>query len=93
MIQALSEAYCFRAHAYFNLLRRYDNIYFTTTTITPYNVNDPIEYQVADQAVVMAQIKQDLDFAINNLSWTTPQIGRFTKVLQDTLKLWLICGH
>lgn len=79
VIQALSEAYCFRAHAYFNLLRRYDNIYFTTTAITPYNVNDPIEYQVADQAVVMAQIKQDLDFAINNLSWTTPQIGRFTK--------------
>ena len=79
IIQALSECYCFRAHAYFNLLRRYDNIYFTTTAITPYNVNDPIDYQPADQQIVMNQIKQDLDFAINHLSWNTPQIGRFTK--------------
>ena len=79
IIQALSETYCFRAHAYFNLLRRFDNIYFTTTAITPYNVNDPIDYQPADQQVVMNQIKQDLDFAINHLSWNTPQVGRFTK--------------
>ncbi len=79
IIQALSECYCFRAHAYFNLLRRFDNIYFTTTAVTPYNVNDPIDYQPADQAVVMNQIKQDLDFAIVHLSWTTPQVGRFTK--------------
>ncbi len=79
IIQALSEIYCFRAHAYFNLLRRFDNIYFTTTAITPYNVNDPIDYKPADQQVVMNQIKQDLDFAINNLSWNTPQVGRFTK--------------
>ena len=96
VIQALSESYCFRAHAYFNLLRRYDNIYFTTTAITPYNVNDPIDYQVADQAVVMAQIKQDLNFAINNLSWLTPQIGRFTKGFARHVKaladMWPIDG-
>ncbi len=79
IIQALSEAYCFRAHAYFNLLKRFDNIYLTTTAITPYNVNDPINYQPAPQQAVMNQIKQDLDFAINNLAWTTPQVGRFTK--------------
>jgi hypothetical protein len=96
VIQALSETYCFRAHAYFNLLRRFDNIYFTTTAITPYNVNDPIDYQVADQAVVMAQIKQDLDFAIEHLAWTTPQIGRFTKGFACHVKaladMWPING-
>lgn len=77
--QALSEAYCFRAHCYFNLLRRFDNIYFTTEPITPYNVNNPINYQPADQAVVSAQMKSDLNYAINNLSWSTTQTGRFTQ--------------
>jgi hypothetical protein len=79
VIQALSECYCFRAHAYFNLLRRFDNIYLTTTAITPYNVDEPIDYQPANQQNVMNQIKQDLDYAIDHLSWTTTQTGRFTK--------------
>ncbi len=77
--QALAETYCFRAHAYFNLLRRFDNIYFTTIPVTPYNVNDPIDYQPADQAVVMNQMKLDLNYAINNLAWSTTQPGRFTQ--------------
>jgi hypothetical protein len=77
--QALSESYCFRAQAYFNLLRRFDNIYFNTDVVTPYNINDPKDYKVANQSVVMAQIKSDLDYAITNLSWTTPQTGRYTK--------------
>jgi hypothetical protein len=96
VIQALSETYCFRAQAYFNLLRRFDNIYFTTTATTPYNVNDPVNYQVANQAVVMAQIKQDLDFAIEHLAWTTPQKGRFTKGFACHVKaladMWPING-
>jgi hypothetical protein len=77
--QALSESYCFRAQAYFNLLRRFDNIYFSTDVVTPYNLNEVKIYEPAKQAVVMAQIKSDLDYAINNLSWTTPQTGRYTK--------------
>jgi hypothetical protein len=77
--QALSEAYCFRAQAYFNLLRRFDNIYFTTDVVTPYNINDTKVYAPADQTVVMAQIKSDLDYAINHLGWTTTQTGRYTK--------------
>lgn len=97
VIQALSETYCFRAHAYFNLLRRFDNIYFTTTAVSPYNVNDMIDYKVADQAVVMAQIKQDLDYAIENLKWTTPQVGRFTRGFACHVKaladMWPINGQ
>ena len=79
IIQALSECYCFRAHAYFNLLRRFDNIFLTTTAITPYNVDEPIDYKPADQQLVMNQIKQDLDYGIEHLEWTTTQTGRFTK--------------
>lgn len=79
VIQALSESYCFRAQAYFNLLRRFDNIYFTTDVVTPYNLNDEKVYAPADQAIVIAQIKSDLDYAIDHLSWTTPQTGRYTK--------------
>jgi hypothetical protein len=94
--QALAETYCFRAHAYFNLLRRFDNIYFTTTAITPYNVNEAVNYQVASQLVVMNQIKQDLDFAIENLSWATVQKGRFTKGFACHVKaladMWPING-
>lgn len=97
VIQALSESYCFRAYAYFNLLRRYDNIYFTTTSITPYNVNDPIDYKPAEQSVVMNQIKKDLDYAIENLSWTTPDFGRFTKGFASHVKIladmWPIDGN
>ena len=77
--QALGETYCFRAHAYFNLLRRFDNIYFTTEPVTPYTVNNSINYMPADQAIVSAQMKSDLDFAITNLSWSTTQSGRFTQ--------------
>ena len=77
--QALAEAYCFRAHAYFNLLRRFDNIYFTTDPVTPYNLNIPREYMPAEQGAVATQMKADLDYAINNLSWSTTQSGRFTQ--------------
>ncbi|MDI1317048.1 RagB/SusD family nutrient uptake outer membrane protein [Flavobacterium sp.] len=97
VIQALSETYCFRAHAYFNLLRRFDNIYFTTTAITPYNVNSPVNYQVATQVEVMTQIKQDLDFAIEHLAWTTLQKGRFTKGFACHVKaladMWPVNGE
>lgn len=97
VIQALSETYCFRAHAYFNLLRRFDNIYFTTTAITPYNINTPVNYQVADQTVVMTQIKQDLDYAIEHLAWATPEKGRFTRGFACHVKaladMWPINGE
>ena len=77
--QALGEAYCFRAHAYFNLLRRFDNVFLTTQPVTPYTVNDPVDYKPADQVAVSLLMKSDLDNAIKNLSWSTTQKGRFTQ--------------
>ncbi|OYU84524.1 MAG: hypothetical protein CFE24_06450 [Flavobacterium sp. BFFFF2] len=92
--QALCEAYCFRALAYFNLLRRYDNIYFTTNPAL--NSDQEVNYAPANQADVMNQIKQDLDYAIANLAWTTPELGRFTKGFACHVKsladLWPING-
>lgn len=94
--QALSEAYCFRAQAYFNLLRKYDNIYFTTDIVTPANLNDVRTYAAAKQSDVMTQIKTDLDFAITNLSWITIQKGRYTQGAARHIKaladMWPING-
>lgn len=94
--QALSEAYCFRAQAYFNLLRKFDNIYLTTDVVTPANLNDVRTYAPAKQSDVMALIKSDLDFAAANLSWTTVQKGRYTQGAARHIKaladMWPIDG-
>lgn len=78
-VQALAEAKAFRAHAYFWLIRRYDRIYLTTRVTTPENVNEEIVYSPADPEDVYALINSDLDYAIENLEWTTTQSGRFTQ--------------
>lgn len=96
IIQALSEAYCFRAQAYFNLLRKFDNIYFSTDIVTPYNLNDAKTYAPALQSVVVTQIKADLDFAAARLSWNTTEKGRYTQGAARHLKalvdMWPIDG-
>jgi len=86
VIQALGELYCFRAQAYFNLLRRYDNIYLTSDVVTPNNINETQVYSPADQKDVIALIKSDLDFASAHLSWTASQTGRFTKGASSHMK-------
>jgi hypothetical protein len=78
-IQALSEARVFRAQAYFWLLRKFDRIYLTTRVTTPENVNDTIVYKPAEPDSVYKLINSDLDYAIQHLSWTTSQPGRFTQ--------------
>lgn len=78
-IQAVAEAKAFRAHSYFHLIRRFDNIYLTTRTVTPENINDSVVYQPANPDDVYKLIREDLDYAIENLSVTTKEPGRFTK--------------
>jgi hypothetical protein len=85
-IQALAEAKVFRAHAYFWLLRKFDRIYLNTRVTTPENVNDSIVYTPANPDDVYALINSDLDYAIEHLSWTTSQPGRFTQGLARHLK-------
>ncbi len=77
-IQAVAEAKVFRAHSYFWLIRRFDNIYLTTRTTTPENVNDSIVYRPAPKEEVYKLIKEDLDYAIENLPLRSMEPGRYT---------------
>ncbi len=86
IIQALAEAKVFRADAYFWLIRKYNRIYLTTRVTTPENVNDSILYSPAVPDSVFKLINSDLDYAIQNLSWTTPQKGRFTQGVARHIK-------
>lgn len=85
-VQALAEAKVFRAHAYFWLLRKYDRIYLNTRVTTPENVNDSIVYTPANPDDVYKLINEDLDYAIENLSWETTQPGRFTQGVARHIK-------
>ena len=85
-VQALAEAKVFRAHAYFWLLRKYDRIYLNTRVTTPENVNDSIVYSPANPDDVYELINSDLDYAIEHLSWTTSQPGRFTQGVARHIK-------
>lgn len=85
-IQALAEAYVFRAHAYFWLIRKYDRIYLNTRVTTPENINDSIVYSPANPDDVYALINNDLDYAITNLNWDTSQPGRFTQGVARHIK-------
>ncbi|MBB3700765.1 RagB/SusD family nutrient uptake outer membrane protein [Flammeovirga yaeyamensis] len=77
--QILSEAKVHRAHAYFTLLRLFDNVYLTTTSTTPETALDPdIDYSPASQEEVFELIDSDLDFAIEHLSWEAA-VGRHSK--------------
>ncbi len=73
--QILGEAKCARAHAYFHLLRMFDNIYLTEEPTTGMKK----DFAPASMADVYALITRDLDDAIEYLDYLTPQPGRYTK--------------
>lgn len=77
--QALAEARCFRAHAYYHLLHRFDRILLVTKATTPDNIDDKVEYKPAEPTEVYKLINEDLEYAINNLNWTSTEPGRFTQ--------------
>ncbi len=85
-IQALAEAKVFRADAYFWLIRKFDRVYLTTRVTTPQNVNDSITYSPAVPDSVYKLINSDLDYAIQNLSWSVQQKGRFTQGVARHIK-------
>lgn len=88
---AMGQAYGFRAKAYFDLLRRYDNIFWNDVVTTPDNVDKAQTERKPDtQAFMLSKIKNDLDQAISRLDWTTPDIGRFTQMVARHLKL-MVC--
>ncbi|MFA6947177.1 MAG: RagB/SusD family nutrient uptake outer membrane protein, partial [Pedobacter sp.] len=91
--QAIAEARCFRAQSYFLLYRTYDRIWLNTEPTTSENVNDVKDYRPASEIDVFDQIYRDLNYAIANLDWTSPEAGRFTQAAARHIKakaaLWI----
>jgi len=76
--QILGEARAMRANAYFILYRLFNNIFITTEATTPENAFDLPQDKNSPEEI-FALINADLDFAIANLAWTTPDFGRWTQ--------------
>lgn len=87
--QVLAETRCFRAMAYYFLLRWFDNIVLMTEPTTDI-AND---FSPAPASEVWNLITSDLRFAADNLDYDTEQPGRVTKGLAQHLladvALWL----
>ncbi len=75
----LAEARAFRAQSYFLLLRTYDRIWLNTEPVNWENVNDEREYRPATQQEVFDLLYEDLNYAIENLQWTSYEPGRFNQ--------------
>jgi len=75
--QVIAEAKFFRAHAYFYLYRMFNNIFVNTEPITVDNAFDVINDK-SSEAEIFDLINNDLEFAIDNLSWDDT-FGRITK--------------
>ena len=81
----IAEVKCFRANSYFTLYRQFNNIFVTTEPTTPENAFDrPQDKSSVEE--IFALLNSDLDFAINNLDWTTNEPGRWTQAAARHLK-------
>ena len=76
--QVIAEARAMRANAYFILYRLFNNIFIRTEATTPENVFD-LPQDKSSPEEIFALINADLDYAIENLAWTTPDFGRWTQ--------------
>ncbi|MEC3965003.1 RagB/SusD family nutrient uptake outer membrane protein [Flagellimonas halotolerans] len=74
--QILAEAKCMRAHAYFTLYRLFNNIFITTEPTTPENAFD-VPQDKSSEEEIFSLLRSDLDFAIDNLDYSTAQFGRW----------------
>ncbi|WP_235299395.1 RagB/SusD family nutrient uptake outer membrane protein [Portibacter marinus] len=76
--QILAEARAMRANSYFILYRLFNNIFITTESTTPENVFE-LPQDKSSPEEIFNLINSDLDFAIENLDWTTEDFGRWTQ--------------
>ena len=81
----IAESKWMRANSYFTLYRMFNNIYVTTEPTTPENAFDVVDDK-SSEAEIFTLLNSDLDFAIANLEWTTPDFGRVTKGAAKHLK-------
>jgi len=81
----IAEAKMFRAHAYFTLYRLFKNIYIKAEPTTPDTAFDrPENYSPKD--AVFSLIREDLNYASENLSYSTDEFGRWTKAAVDHVR-------
>ncbi|MFC4723210.1 RagB/SusD family nutrient uptake outer membrane protein [Geojedonia litorea] len=81
----IAEAKCFRANSYFTLYRQFNNIFITTEPTTPENAFErPQDKSSVEE--IFALLNSDLNDAINDLDWTTSEIGRWTQASARHLK-------
>lgn len=79
--KAWAEAKLFRGRSYFELWKRFDNLYLNTEPTTKNNLIR--EFTPASEQDVLSLITSDLDDAIDGLDWQIPnsEYGRFTKAV------------
>ena len=92
LIKNLSQAKTFRAHSYFTLYRLFKNIYVKTEPTTPETAFDrPAEKSSKED--IFKLIKEDLQYASENLGYTSEHFGRWNKGAVDHIRakveLWL----
>jgi len=92
LIKNVAEARVFRAHSYFTLYRLFKNIYIKNEPTTPETAFDrPSEISSKDE--IFNFIKEDLNYASDNLSYTTSEFGRWNKGAVDHIRakveMWL----
>ena len=85
LLKDLSEAKTFRAHSYFTLYRLFTNIYIKTEPTTPSTAFDRPSKKSTEEEI-FKQIRDDLEFASQNLKYSTTQFGRWTKGSVDHLR-------
>lgn len=74
--QILAEAKCMRANSYFALYRLFNNIFITTEPTTPENAFD-VPQDKSSVEEIFSLLKDDLDFAIENLGYSPNEFGRW----------------
>lgn len=85
LLKSVAEARAFRAHAYFTLYRLFKNIYIKTDPTTPETAFDrPNDKSSKDE--IFSLIREDLNFASQNLNYTDTQFGRWTKGAVDHVR-------
>lgn len=79
-VRAIAEARYFRAFSYLFLYERFENIYLSTTPVTPDNIDVTRDYAPAPKKDLFSLINSDLDVAIRDLDNTDMgEPGRITK--------------
>lgn len=71
----LSEAYWFRAYWYYRLVNTYGDVPWEGKEVT----GAKLDYNTTSRWAILAQLEEDLEFAVENLPVTPAELGNVTK--------------